>query len=134
MKFFFLFLILFTVLPALEIYFLIKIGGLIGAPATLGCVLLTGIAGAALARSQGFRVIGDIQRAFARGVPPARELFHGALVLVGGVVLLTPGFITDLMGLLLLIPPIRALILKWLMVYVRRKYEPSTIQVKYTPL
>lgn len=104
---FFILLILFTVVPAVEIGLFVKIGGQIGATATIAVVLFTGVAGAALARSQGTRVLRQIQEALSRGQVPTDELVEGALVLVGGALLLTPGFLTDFLGVSCLLPPSR---------------------------
>lgn len=109
----------FSLVPILEIYLLMKVGSLIGAEATIAIVLLTGFAGAWLARTQGAGVLARMRENMARGVPPAGEMVDAALILVAGVVLLTPGFATDLMGILLLIPPVRAAIKEAL----RRKLE-----------
>ena len=104
---FWLLLVLFTVVPAIEIMLFVEIGGRIGLPATLAVVLLTGAAGASLARAQGVRVLGDIQRALGGGQLPTQELVEGALVVFGGALLLTPGFFTDFVGLTCQIPPTR---------------------------
>ncbi|MBN92480.1 MAG: membrane protein FxsA [Deltaproteobacteria bacterium] len=108
----------FTLVPAIEIALFIRIGGSIGAAATLAVVLFTGIAGASLARSQGFRVLQDSQKALQEGRVPTDELLEGGLVLFGGALLLTPGFLTDLLGLACLLPLTRkagaALLKRWL--------------------
>lgn len=105
--FFLILLILFTVVPAVEIGLFVRIGGQIGAAATIAVVLFTGVAGAALARSQGTRVLRQIQEALGRGQMPTDELVEGALVLFGGALLLTPGFLTDAFGVSCLLPPSR---------------------------
>ncbi|MCB9728322.1 MAG: FxsA family protein [Deltaproteobacteria bacterium] len=102
--------VLFTVLPVLELWLLIRMGSVLGAPMTVALCLLSGFVGAALARSQGARAVQRMQETVARGMVPAREILDGVLILVAGVVLLTPGFITDTMGILLLLPPVRAVI------------------------
>jgi len=107
-------ILLFTILPALELVLLIKIGTHIGVTSTLFIIIFTGVLGAYLARLQGFLALQKIQAELARGVLPSVELMDGLMILVGGVVLLTPGFITDTLGFLLLIPWTRALIKKWL--------------------
>ncbi|BBD08681.1 FxsA family protein [Desulfovibrio ferrophilus] len=98
----------FATVPLIEIYLLMKVGSAIGAEATIAIVLLTGFAGAWLARAQGVSVLNRMRADMNRGVPPTGQLVDAALILVAGVVLLTPGFATDIMGLLLLIPPVRA--------------------------
>ena len=97
-------LILFTVVPLVELALLIKLGNVIGLWPTIFIVIGTGVLGAALARSQGTQVISAIRAEVAEGRPPTESLLNGLLVLVGGVVLLTPGLLTDLLGFSLLIP------------------------------
>lgn len=97
-------LILFTVVPLVELALLIKLGNVIGLWPTIFIVIGTGVLGAALARSQGTQVISAIRAEVAQGRPPTESLLNGLLVLVGGVVLLTPGLLTDLLGFSLLIP------------------------------
>lgn len=97
-------LILFTVVPLVELALLIKLGNVIGLWPTIFIVIGTGVLGAALARSQGTQVISAIRAEVAQGRPPTEGLLNGLLVLVGGVVLLTPGLLTDLLGFSLLIP------------------------------
>jgi UPF0716 protein FxsA len=106
---FFLLLFLFTVIPALEIGLFVVVGSDIGPVATIGVVLFTGFAGAALARFQGTRVLTQIQEALARGAMPTDEIVEGVLVLFGGALLLTPGFLTDAWGIACLAPPTRKL-------------------------
>lgn len=101
-------LFLFTVVPAFELYLLFQVAGRIGGATTVAICLVTGIVGARLARSQGGGVLRRMQEATQRGQIPARELVDGALILVAGVLLITPGMVTDAFGLLLLLPPTRA--------------------------
>lgn len=101
-------LILFLGVPLLELAILVKLGTMVGFWPTIALVLVTGTAGAVLARSQGARVLRAIQAEMAAGRIPAAHLVDGLLVLVGGIVLLTPGLLTDIAGLLLLFPPTRA--------------------------
>jgi UPF0716 protein FxsA len=105
-----LFLILiFIVLPIAELYVIIQVGGAIGVLPTLALLVIDGVLGAALARSQGRAAWARFNLALAEGRVPARETFDGAMIILGGAFLLTPGFITDVIGLLLLVPPTRAL-------------------------
>ena len=101
---------IFILIPLIELVVLIKVGSYIGLWPTIGIVVLTGILGATLARHQGFMIINKIKSDLSSGRVPAKELIDGLLVLVGGIVLLTPGFITDFCGFLLLIPYSRNLI------------------------
>jgi UPF0716 protein FxsA len=100
-------LLLFIFLPMVELYLLIMLGSRIGAMPTIGLIVLTGLLGASLARQQGLSVLSRIQKEMASGKPPTQELVEGALVVVGGIVLLTPGIITDILGFSLLLPSIR---------------------------
>src|SRR3989338_8354739 len=106
-------ILLFTILPALELALLIKVGTHIGVGNTLFIIIFTGILGAYLARLQGFIVLRKIQNDLNRGIMPNSQLMDGLMILVGGILLLTPGFITDAFGFLLLIPWTRWLITKW---------------------
>src|ERR687887_2767049 len=100
---------LFLLLPIAEIYVIIKVGEAIGILTTLAILVLDGFLGAALARSQGRAAWIRFNQALAEGRVPAREVFDGAMIIVGGAFLLAPGFITDVIGLLLLLPPTRAI-------------------------
>jgi UPF0716 protein FxsA len=103
----FLLVALFIVVPLVELYVIIKIGGAIGVLPTIALLLLDSILGTMLLRSQGRAVWQRFNAALAESRVPAREVFDGAMVIIGGTLLLTPGFITDVFGLLLLIPPTR---------------------------
>jgi UPF0716 protein FxsA len=107
-------LLAFTIVPVIEIYVLLKVGGLIGALPTIGLIVATGIAGAYLARIQGFDIVRRLQTETAQGRLPAESLLDGAMVLAGGLLLLTPGFCTDLFGFCLLVPATRGILKKWL--------------------
>src|SRR4051794_21898896 len=103
-------LVLFVVVPLVELYAIIQVGQAIGALPTIGLLILDSIIGAALLRSQGRAAWRRFQAALAAGRPPAREVADGALVILGGALLLTPGFVTDVFGAILLIPPTRAVV------------------------
>lgn len=105
-------LILFVIVPAVELYILIQIGQVIGALNTFLLILATGILGSWLAKSQGLAVWRALNDRFARGEIPGRELLDGAIILVCGALLLTPGVVTDVIGLLGLIPGTRAVFRK----------------------
>lgn len=98
------FFLLFLLVPLAEIYFLIVVGGWIGALPTVLLVVATAVAGAALARYQGFATLLRLQATLARGEAPALEMLEGVLLLIGALLLLTPGFFTDLAGFVCLIP------------------------------
>jgi len=104
--------LLFTLIPLIELYILIKVGGLIGALNTILIIVITGVTGAYLARSQGFKVIKRINQSVEQGRTPAQELLEGLFILIGGFTLLTPGFITDILGLTMLFPWTRSLYIK----------------------
>lgn len=99
--------LVFIVTPIVELFLLFRIGKWAGAAPTLAFVIMMGIAGAALAKQQGRRVIEQWQSAMAQGRVPEEGVISGLLVLFGGLLMITPGVITDVLGLLLLVPVIR---------------------------
>ncbi|MFO7576426.1 MAG: FxsA family protein [Pelovirga sp.] len=123
-------LILFTFIPIIEIYVLIEAGRQIGAGATIALVILTGVAGAYLARSQGFQLLQRIQNDLQQGRVPAEEIFDGAMILAGGMVLLTPGFCTDLLGFCLLTPLTRRYFKQWLRHWMENKIARGEIHLR----
>lgn len=98
---------LFLIVPIIEIYLLIKVGGLIGVFPTIGLVVLTAVIGVALLRTQGFQTYMRFNQAMLEGRVPATEIMEGVALLIGGALLLTPGFFTDVIGFICLIPPTR---------------------------
>lgn len=100
-------LLLFTVLPLIELFVLVHLGRIMGLGPTIALVLLTGALGAWLARQQGLRTLGRLRADLAAGRLPAEALVDGVLILLAGAVLLTPGLLTDLAGFAILTPPIR---------------------------
>ncbi len=122
---FFRLLLLFTVVPLFELALLIQLGRLIGLAPTIALVLITGAAGAALARWQGLATLRRVQNEMAEGRVPTGALVDGLLILVAGAVLLTPGLITDVVGFLLLIPPTRAAVRRALVEAFRRRMQPG---------
>ena len=122
----------FTLIPVSEIYILITIGGQIGILPSIALVILTGIVGASLARSQGLQTLGRIRDSFQQGLVPGEELLNALLIAIAGIVLLTPGFLTDAAGLFLLIPATRTLCREWLkrrmeLVYAQRNADNGPI-------
>jgi UPF0716 protein FxsA len=101
--------LLFIVLPIAEIYVIIQVGQAIGVLPTIALLIVDGFVGAALARSQGRAAWARFNQAIAEGRVPHREVFDGAMIIVGGAFLLAPGFITDVVGLMLVIPFTRAI-------------------------
>lgn len=122
--------ILFAVIPVVEIYLLIKVGSLIGALPTVALLLSISMAGAWLVRHQGFEIMRRIQSELAQGRLPAAELLDGAMVLVGGVLLLTPGFFTDLLGLFFLVPFTRAVIKQFARIWLQRRLSRGVITIR----
>jgi len=104
-------LLAFIGMPILEITVLLKVGGLIGFFPTVALVILTAAIGTMLLRAQGLSTLQRARDSLSHGEIPMREVFDGACLLVGGALLLTPGFVTDTLGFLLLLPPIRGAVL-----------------------
>jgi UPF0716 protein FxsA len=119
----FLLVLLFILVPIAELYVIIKVGGAIGVGPTLLILIADSLAGAILLRSQGRAAWVRFNRALSEGRMPHKEVFDGVLIIVGGALLLTPGFITDALGLVLLIPPTRALVRALSARLVRRRVE-----------
>ena len=113
----------FTIIPVVEIYLLIQIGTIFGALTSISLVIFTGFLGAYLARIQGLQTFSRIQESLREGQMPSRELLDALLIGIAGLVLLTPGFLTDAFGFLLLIPNTRTAIKQWL---------HRQIEVRYT--
>ena len=109
----------FTLIPVLEIYLLIKIGHYLGAFNTVVVVIVTGLLGASLARHEGIRTMIRVRESMNRGELPAEEMLDAVLIFIAGIVLLTPGFITDLAGIAILIPNARS----WLKRRMRTRFE-----------
>ena len=97
--------LLFTLVPLAELYLLIAIGGQVGVAPTIGLVALTGILGAWLAKREGRKALASYQEALTQGRMPEDGIVSGLLILVGGVLLIAPGILTDVTGLALMIPP-----------------------------
>lgn len=123
-------LTIFIVVPVMELYILIETGRLIGVGATVGLIVLTGFAGAWLARSQGLEILQKIQHDTANGQMPAQTLIDGALVLVGGLLLLTPGFFTDALGFSFLIPLTRDLWRKALQAWLEKQVRQGSVTIR----
>jgi len=121
--------LLFTLLPLAELWILIRVGGWLGLGPTLLLVVGTGAAGAWLAKREGLRAWMAVQAEIAEGRPPTDGLTHAMLILVAGVVLITPGVITDIAGLLLLLPPVRTGLIARLRDGFARRIERGSIRV-----
>ncbi len=114
MPFFRYMLLIFILVPIVEIYFLIKVGDVIGALPTVLLVVFTAFLGVFLLRWQGLSTLYRVQTSLAQGELPAGAMVEGLLLLVAGALLLTPGFVTDTIGFTLLVPPLRQRLAAWL--------------------
>lgn len=100
-------LLLFLLVPLIEVYLFIRIGGWLGAAPTVLLCILTAVTGAILVRLQGLQTLSRVQQKLRLGETPAVEMIEGLILLLAGVLLMVPGFFTDLAGLLCLLPPLR---------------------------
>ncbi|MFP5283155.1 MAG: FxsA family protein [Actinomycetes bacterium] len=122
--------VLLVAVPILEVWLLIQVGQQIGVLPTLAILVVEALLGAWLMRREGSRAWAALNTAFASGRMPTKELADAALVLVGGVLLMLPGFATDVMGLLCLLPLTRPLLRRLLGVLVARRLERSGLPVR----
>jgi UPF0716 protein FxsA len=120
---------LFTLVPLVELYLLIQLGTYVGAVDTIAIVIGTGIAGGLLAKSQGLAVLDRMRAELNQGRLPAESLFDGLLILMAGAMLVTPGLLTDGLGLLLLIPWSRQAIKSWLKRKMQEKLSEGEIHI-----
>lgn len=102
--------VLFVVVPFVELFVILRVGGAIGVGPTVGTLIAVSVLGAWLVKREGFAVLRRATGQIQAGRVPGRELVDGVLILFGGALLLTPGFLTDLFGLALLFPPVRAVV------------------------
>ncbi|MBW3610219.1 MAG: FxsA family protein [Actinobacteria bacterium] len=105
-----LFVLVFLVVPLVELYVLIQVGSAIGALNTIALLVVMGVVGGWLMKREGLGVVRRVQAQLQAGRVPATEVVDGFLILFGGALMLTPGFMSDALGLALLIPPVRALV------------------------
>lgn len=103
----------FLLVPLIEIALFIQIGGAIGLWPTLAIVILTAVLGTWLVRTQGLMAMGQLRNSFSELKDPSEPLAHGAMILIAGALLLTPGFFTDAVGFLLLTPPVRMAVYRY---------------------
>jgi UPF0716 protein FxsA len=122
--------LVFSVVPVIEIWLIIKIGRVIGPFPTVAILLGISLVGAGLAKSEGARVVMAIRNELAAGRLPAAHLLDGALIFAGGILLLTPGFFTDFVGLFFLVPATRVLLKRWLRSSLERALLRGTIIVR----
>lgn len=111
--------IVFIVVPLVELYVIVQVGHAIGVLNTIGVLLVVSVVGAWLTKHEGFVVLQRVRERLGRGEVPGREMIDGLIILLGGLLLLTPGFVTDAAGIVLLFPPTRALARAWL----RRRFS-----------
>ncbi len=121
-------ILLFTVVPLIELYLLIQVGRYFGAFHTIMIVLITGIIGGLLARSQGLSVQRQIRVDLQNGIIPTDSLIDGCFILIAGALLITPGMITDIFGFILMVPFFRGWLKKRLKKILRRKFESGKFQ------
>jgi len=112
--------LLFTLMPLLELWLLFQLSGVFGFWTTIAVVLLTGMLGATLAKWQGWLTMFRIQTDLRAGKMPAQAMGDGVMILVAGVLLITPGVITDIVGLALLLPPVRIVVRKSLQLWLAK--------------
>ena len=125
-------LLLFTIVPFVELFLLLEIANRTSTMFSLGLIIATGVLGAHFAKVQGRSVIKKIQAEMSTGAVPGNELIHGLCVLIGGILLLTPGILTDIFGFSLLIPFTRYLYIGTIKKIIDDKIKSGSVRV-YTP-
>jgi UPF0716 protein FxsA len=116
--------LLFLVVPLLELFVIVRVAGAIGTWETIGLLIAVSVAGTLLLRWQGLGLLRSLMDTLRRGGLPHKQLVDGALLIVAGTLLLTPGFLTDIVGLGLLLPPVRALVRPFVLDAARRAAMP----------
>ena len=125
-------ILLFTLVPLIELSLLIELGRQIGLGSTIAIVIVTGVIGAYLAKYEGFKVISGIRQELGAGKIPAKGLIDGVIILAGGLLLLTPGLLTDTIGFLALIPVTRNYLKQYLKKKFKQKIDSKEIHTFYT--
>ena len=120
-------ILIFTIVPFIELSLLIELGSVIGTLPTILVVVITGVIGAFMARMAGLSVLFKIQENLRQGIFPRDELFDGVLILIGGAFLLTPGLFTDALGFSLLLPLGRSAVKRWLQEILKRRIDSGEI-------
>jgi UPF0716 protein FxsA len=120
-------ILIFTIVPFIELSLLIELGSVIGTLPTILVVVITGVIGAFMARIAGLSVLFKIQENLRQGIFPRDELFDGVLILIGGAFLLTPGLLTDALGFFLLLPLGRSAVKRWLQEILKRRIDSGEI-------
>lgn len=121
--------LLFTLVPLAELYLLVTLGGMMGVGPTIALVAATGFAGAWLAKREGRRAIASYQESLAKGKMPEDGIVSGLLILAGAVMLITPGVLTDVFGLAMMIPPLRRGVAGIIQGRMQKRIESGDIQV-----
>jgi UPF0716 protein FxsA len=121
--------LLFTIIPIIELAILIKVGSFLGVFNTVLIVILTAVVGAYMVRSEGIGVMYRIQKSMQEGVFPEEELINGAMILVAGALLLTPGFFTDVIGFIMVFPVSRNIIKKYAKKHIHKRIHPDEIEI-----
>jgi UPF0716 protein FxsA len=116
-------LLLFIVVPIAELYVTLQVGDAIGVAPTIALLVVDSLLGSLLLRNQGRSVWRQFNQAMAEGRVPHREILDGAAVIFGGAFLITPGFLTDIVGLLLLLPPTRAALRRFVVARLGRRFS-----------
>ncbi len=122
--------LLFTLIPVVELFLLIQLSSFMGPLSTIILVISTGFAGASLAKLQGLQTITRIQENYKQGIMPGDELIDAFLILVAGIVLITPGLLTDIAGILLLIPSTRNTFKKSVKRWFATKVQSGQINIR----
>jgi UPF0716 protein FxsA len=123
--------LLFVTTTTLELFLLLELARRLGVGATIGVILATALAGSVMVKSQGLRILARMREETARGVLPTDPILEGVMILVAGALLLTPGVLTDAVGLLLLLPPVRVAIREQLKRFIKRRIDRGTIDVHF---
>jgi len=122
---------LFILIPLIELYFLLEISQFIGVFTTVMVIVFTGAAGVSIAKRQGYQVVNNIRSTLNAGKMPTDDLISALLILIGGVTLLTPGFLTDITGFLLILPGSRDLIAALVKKYFLKYVKENKVEVHY---
>ena len=122
---------LFIAVPLIELFILLQLGKFVGIVPTFGIIFLTAVIGAYLTRLQGLGILRSIQNSLQQGLMPTKEIMDGLCILVAGAFLLTPGFFTDLLGFLLLVPPFRRHIQGYLQYRFEKSMTRQMIEIEY---
>lgn len=125
-------LLLLIIVPALEFYLLFTLGSALGAFNTFALILLTGVVGASLVKTQGLEVLHSLQEKVERGELPHFQLAQGFCLFGGGLLLVTPGFFTDVVGFSMVLPGTRHLIAKWLLSQLEKGMKKGTVNFQFT--